>query len=177
MSFKRRDSVISQTMLQRHKSNASVKSDTKSEQCAEKVDSSLVVKEKSEDDAKDDDQNSEDKLTGKKNKKKTIFPKWNMPKFYVKPQERYKTEDMFLMRRYLMLQRQLASEMLESPKLSINIAFSQQERRKRLGELMQENSHKERSSQRSVKETGLRCKIDKFLTEIDHFIEKQKDEE
>ena len=116
----------------------------------------------------------------KENKQDTQKPK--IPKFYVKPQDRYKVEDMFLMRRYTLLQRQIASEMPSSvvednEKLKIQQTFSAAAKRKLMTQLIEKNNTEIKNSRKTNGPQGLHNRIQRFLRNIDEFIEEQNDQE
>lgn len=125
---------------------------------------------------------SDDEAAPEYSKKPAPLPKWKIPKFYVRPQDRHKTEDMFLMRRYTLLQRQVAMEIPEevvkaNDKLNINITFSRLARQKQLKVLVDENSLKLNNEKKTYRDTGLNNRIERFLSNIDNFKEQQHEQD
>ena len=103
-----------------------------------------------------------------------------MPRFYVRPQDRYKQEEAFLMQRYLMLQREMANSGNYSPstattnKLKLNLVFSQQARRRALKQLIEENTAHMKSATRRETDRGIQEKVDRFLASIAKFVKESQ---
>ena len=103
---------------------------------------------------------------------------WRMPKFYVRPEDRHRSEDMFLMRRHALLQRQIANgvpqeRVTKHSKLKINATFSSVARHDYLNTLVDDNMAKASEDKKTEYKHNMQEKVDTFLQSLDKFLKKE----
>ena len=108
-----------------------------------------------------------------------IKQSWRMPRFYVKPEDRHKSEDMFLLRRHALLQKQLAQgirpeRVTKKTDLKIQSSFSLASRQNYLNELVQENEQKQTNDKRHESKHDVQQRVDKFLDSLSVFLRENK---
>ena len=104
---------------------------------------------------------------------------WRMPRFYVKPEDRHKSEDLFLMRRHALLQRQLAQginpqRVTKNSQIEINSSFSIASRQSGLNKLVNENEKTLSNHKRVEHKHDVQVKVNKFLESLSTFLDENK---
>ena len=104
---------------------------------------------------------------------------WRMPRVYVRPQERYKSAEMSMMRRHAQLQRQLArgiqpEKVTRQSGVNISTQFSPAARQHYLNNLKQSNVKKQIERKPTNYDPFIQKKVNDFVVSIQDFIEQKQ---
>ena len=111
--------------------------------------------------------------------------RFKSPKFYVRPQERYKMDQHFLMKRYFFLQRQMNKNHEDEAALLakagtalvVNTTFTRSARLKFLTALIDENDAQQQNQRRFGNDELMRRKVDNYLRSVAEFVQYSAPEE
>ena len=98
------------------------------------------------------------------------------PKFHVRPQDRYKAEDMFLMQRYTTLQRQMNGDgpPMNENKMKITVLLSHSARKKALHQMVEDNTQQLHQEKRRIQQSDIQTRVNSFIQSLQEFIQQQQ---